>query len=927
LTLATAFLSQTTLSFVLLGLATGALTGLVALGIVLVYRASGILNFAAGALGGLGAFICYSLRDDFGVPAWASIVVGLLAGAVLGAMTFGVMALIGRASLLTKLIATLALLSAAEGVMTVIWGTNVTQPASFLPTATITFGGIRIGEDRLILIGLALALAVVLRLVYSKTRFGLATSAVAENRRVVASAGWSARRIELINFTVAGVLAALAAILLAPIITLTASVLSVTVVAALAAALVGRFSSFGITVVAALVIGILQNELSLFQPDLANTFKVSEPSLTGLPEVVPLVIILALAIISGRGRLARGESLVRLPLPGSGQVSIVPLVVGVGIAATLLAAVSSWADALTTTFGIGIIICSVVVVSGYAGQLSLCQFALGGFGAWVASKMVVVYHLPFLLAILIAIIVTIAAGLVVALPALRTRGVNLAVATLALALLFNAILFTNPSLTGGFVGTVVPAPKVFLFNVNPIDYPQRYGVVVLVALVLAGLVVANVRRGRTGRRMLAVRSNERAAAALGISVTGVKLYAFGLGAGVAALGGILLAFQEQNIQFQTFDVFGSILLVQLAVLGGLGWVAGIAVGAIAVSGGLASQVVSSMFPNLNNVGEWLAIVSGLAVIQLIRQAPDGLAAMISGSPIARHFARFRIPREIPLGTDPIVYQRRPPVTLAVESVTVRFGGVVAVDAVSFRVAPGEVVGLIGPNGAGKTTLLDVITGFTQPQEGAVRLDGVDVGGWTPERRARLGIARSWQAVELFDEMTVLENLLVGSDRQQRSHYLTDLLRPGRQKVSAMTQTVIEDFDLSRALEKRPSSLPQGHARLVGIARAIVGDPTILMLDEPAAGLGPDESTELATAIQMIVNRLGIGVLIVEHDVPFLLSICDRIVALDFGQKIAEGTPAEVSADEGVIRAYLGEANESVPQQSRVHERESLRAPN
>ena len=242
MTLATAFLSQTTLSFVILGLATGALTGLVALGIVLVYRASGVLNFAAGALGAFGAFVCYTLRDDWGVPAWAAVTVGLLVGAALGALTCGVMALIRQASLLSKLIATLGLFSAAVGLMTVIWGTTVTQPSTFLPSATVTpFGSVRIGEDRLILIVLSLALAIALRLVYSKTRFGLATSAIAENRRVAASAGWSTGLIELINFTIAGVLSALAAILLAPILTLTASVLSVTVVAALAAALVGRF--------------------------------------------------------------------------------------------------------------------------------------------------------------------------------------------------------------------------------------------------------------------------------------------------------------------------------------------------------------------------------------------------------------------------------------------------------------------------------------------------------------------------------------------------------------------------------------------------------------------------------------------------------------------------------------------------------------
>ena len=354
------------------------------------------------------------------------------------------------------------------------------------------------------------------------------------------------------------------------------------------------------------------------------------------------------------------------------------------------------------------------------------------------------------------------------------------------------------------------------------------------------------------------------------------------------------------------SVFGSILLVQLAVIGGLGWVSGVGAGAIVVGGGLLAVIVQGLFPDLSDVTEWLTIVSGIAVIQIIWQAPDGLAAKLSRSPIGRFISRLRVPREASLEVEKTPSRLRRAASLEIEGITVRFGGVLAVDNVSFHLSPGEIVGMIGPNGAGKTTLLDVITGFTRSQQGRVRLDDVNVSSWTPERRARAGMARSWQAVELFEEMTVRENLLVGSDRHVRRRYFTDLIRPGNQGLTEVSQNVIDDFGLTSVLNMRPSALPQGHARLVGIARAIAGEPAVLLLDEPAAGLGPDESAELATAILSVVNRLGIGVLIVEHDVPFLQSICNRIVALDFGQKVAEGTPAEVSSDERVIRAYLGE---------------------
>ncbi len=474
--LATALFSQWTVQFALLGLATGALTALVALSLVIVHRVSGVLNFAAAALGAIGAFVCYSLRDDFGWPTPFAVAAGLVVGVLLGLLTYVVMALLRNTSLLSRLIATLALLSSAESLMVAALEQPV-EPARLDPPdpqpGDRRFHPHRRGSSDphrhrpscwRSCCGRSTA----------KSLFGLATSAVSENRRVAAIAGWAPARIELVNYLIAGFLSALAAILLAPIVTLNAAILSVTVLSALAAALVGRFSSFGATVGAALVIGVLQSELSLFQPDIANAWHVSTQSLTGLPQAVPLLIILVVAVASGRARPARGETNARLPLPGSGRVARVPLALAIIVGAVLVFSAPSYSDALMTTFGIGIIIASVVVVSGYAGQLSLCQYALAGFGAWAAAQSASSFDVPFLVALLIGVVAATAVGVLVALPAIRTRGVTLAIVTLALSLVFSALIFDNPSMTGGFEGIVVKSPEIVGYQVDPTFHPQRY---------------------------------------------------------------------------------------------------------------------------------------------------------------------------------------------------------------------------------------------------------------------------------------------------------------------------------------------------------------------------------------------------------------------------------------------------------------------
>jgi sulfate-transporting ATPase len=908
-TLAVAIFSQRTAQFAILGLASGAMFGLVALGIVVAYRSSQVLNFSSAAFGAVAAFLFYDLWGHMPWP--LALAISLVLGGALGALTALVLRMLAGASQLARLIATLGLLSLAEGFMDVVWsGRNGGQPNSFLPSNEFHLSAtVAVPWDQVIIFAIAMVLALALWWLYAKTLFGLATSAVAESRHVTSAYGWSPLALELVNFTVAGVLSALAAILLAPIFGLEASVLALTVIPALAAALVGRFSSFPLTVGAALLIGVIEAELSWFLPNIANVIHVQEISIGSLPEVVPLVIIIVVVVARGRTRPQRGEVLAKLPLPGSGIVRPALLVLGVGAGAALLFGLSaSWADAFIVTFGTGIIVISVVAVTGYTGQLSLCQLGLAGFGCWIAAKLT--SSVPFGVAVVGGVAATIALGLVVALIALRSRGVNFAIVTMGLTVVLSDLILTNPAVTGGISGLSVPTPNLFGIKLDPINTPDRYGAFVLIVFVLCGLAVANVRRGRSGRRMLAVRSNERAAAALGVGVFGTKMYSFALASAIAALGGILLGFQNSNVELAPFDVFSSIQAVLFAVIGGVGWVSGAIAGAMLANGGVASQLINNWFPNLSTIPYWLLIFAGVNVIVILRFAPNGIAALNSAmlQPLRVRVASSRQGRRqagrvlvVPAPAAP----RRQPVGLEVKDLTVTFGGLVAVDSVSFSVRPGEVVGLMGPNGAGKTTILDVVTGFTAATSGSVALAGESINSWSPERRARAGMARSWQAVELFDGMTVRENLLVGADEHSPVHYLSDLIRPNRRQSTALLDEVTAELGITEHLDARPSALSHGTARLVGIARAMVGNPAIVLLDEPAAGLDATETAELGAVIRELAANRGIGVLLIEHDVPLLLSSCSRIVVLDFGKKIAEGGPEEISQNPDVIKAYLG----------------------
>jgi len=547
--------------------------------------------------------------------------------------------------------------------------------------------------------------------------------------------------------------------------------------------------------------------------------------------------------------------------------------------------------------------------------LSLAQFAFAGFGAWVAGRLVAGEGMPFWVGAVLGIALTIPAGLVIALPALRTRGVNLAVVTLGLSIAVESLIFNNPQMTGGFSGTIVPSPSLFGINLDPINHPARYAVMTLICFAGIGMLVTNVRRGRSGRRMLAVRSNERAAASLGVGVYGVKMYAFAFAAGIAAVAGILLAFTSTNILYNNFSSGNSISAIQTSTIGGIGWATGSIVAGVFGSGGLLTHILASLFSDIHSVfsgfpyissgtiGEYLPLVAGLGVVQVLKTAPNGLSSIFSAD-FRKHFSG-RSEKEHPKVDDEHTRQVRPSTSLEVEDLSVRFGGVKALNHVSLTVAPGEILGVIGPNGAGKTTLLDAVTGYVKPFGGVVKIYGESIGRWTPEKRSRKGLVRSFQAVELFTELSVRDNLLVATDAQSPTHYFTDLIKPGIQPESSLMTTVIAEFGLGDVLDQRPPELSHGTARLAGIARAMATQPSVLLLDEPASGLDTRERRELRALVSTVAHEKGIAVVLIEHDVGLVLETCDRVMVLNFGEVIAMGTPDEIRINPAVITAYLG----------------------
>ncbi|MGE3448786.1 MAG: ATP-binding cassette domain-containing protein [Microbacteriaceae bacterium] len=888
---------DTFIRFTLLGMGTGACYSLLALGLVVVYRGSGVINFATGAQALFAAGVFVDTRDQLG--AWPAAVLAVVTSGIVGGLIhIVIMRQLRRSSPLMRVVATLALLGVAREAALKRYGLFPQRVRGIVPDGSAEIFGVTVGEDRMWFIAIAAVLYLVLFLMYRRSRFGLATAGVAENEVATATLGWSPNVIASANWALGGVLAGIAGVLLVPLSGLHADSLALAVVPALAASLVGGFRSFPVTYAAALAIGVMESH--------ANVHITAR----GWATAVPFIVIIAVLVVRGKTLPVRSHITDRLPRLGGGSVRWQGLVAVMAVLVGISGLSGSWATAINIATVYALVCLSLVVVTGYAGQLSLAQFAFAGLGALISSRLGDAAGLPFILALVIAVVIAVPIGAIIALPAVRVRGVNLAVVSMGLSVVVSAVILGNPSLTGGAIrGTVLPRPSLFGWDIFAAEHADRYAWVGLGVLALAIVVVGNLRRSQTGRRLVAVRGNERAAASLGINVVESKLYAFALSAALAAAAGVLLAFRETYVTFDRYNVFTSINTVVLTVIGGIGWIIGGVIGGLTAPGGVAQN----FFEQWWSVESWFPLIGAALTVPVVVLHADGIAADLAHG---GRLLRARLARtggklvHTRMASIDRTSEAAPPVHHVIPQqfeflgVTVQFGGVVAVDDVSFRIEPGQVVGLIGPNGAGKTTLIDAATGYVTPKHGSVRIGGRDITSRGAAERARLGVCRSFQSLELFDDLSVLENISVGGARS-RTALLTDLVRPSRPSLSPAARAAVDEFELWDVLDRRPGELPYAQRRLVAIARAVASGPSVLLLDEPAAGLDAVSSRELGHLIRRLAHEWGMGVLLIEHDVQMVLSTCDWVVALNFGAHIGAGTPDAIRNNAAVVAAYLG----------------------
>ncbi|MET8052408.1 ATP-binding cassette domain-containing protein [Streptosporangium sp. NPDC005286] len=890
------------LTFILIGIGTGSLYALVAQGLVLIFRGSGIVNFAQGAFALFGAYVYYNVAQHTGASLLVCLLVSVAATGLLGVLVqLLVLMPMRRASSLSRLIATLGLLVTLQAAAVVIYGDRNLVVRSLLPTDGIELlPGARIGADRIIILAIGLVTTVVLWAVFRYTSYGRVTTAVAQSPRTAATLGHSPDRIAAVNWGVGGAVSGLAGALIVPITNLEPINLPLIVLPALAAALVGGFASFPLAFVAALLIGVAESLMALH---------LNQP---GVSQSVPFLVVMVLLMVRGRGLPLRSHLLDRLPSVGNGRVRPVPVLVVVALVALAMLASGEVASYLTVTVTMAILCLSVVVVTGYAGQVSLAQYVLGGVGAFVAATLSSSHGMPFLVCLALAVLATMILGGLVGVPALRLRGINLAIVGLGLSVAVYSLLLNNERYSGGVDGIPVEPVTILGWEIDPFFHPERYALLCLAALVVVALAVSNLRRGDIGRRLLALRSSERAAASLGVNVYWCKIYAFMIAAGIAALGGTLFAFMQSIVLTAQFGVMSSVNLITVTVVGGVGSLPGALVGATLIPGGLGTWL-------LNGAGlqVWLPLIGGVSVLLVLRADQGGLVDLNVGlyrslrdrlrslGNAAKVSSDHREPAAgTPKDISPV---RVSPLELRVEDLGVRYGGVVALEGVSLRVKPGTVHGIMGPNGAGKTSLVDALTGFAQVAAGTAYLGDRRLDGCSPMRRSRLGLRRSFQSVELFSSLTTRDNIAVGCDDGAPSSYVTGLLWPRGPRLSEAAEAALEKFGLSRVLDAPVESLSFGDRRLVAIARAVASAPSVILLDEPASGLADRESAELAALVRSLADDWGMAVLLVEHNINLVLSVCDEITVLQAGRVLAHGTPAEISADQSVVDAYLGQS--------------------
>ncbi len=893
------------LPFVVIGLVTGSIYGLAGTGLVLTYKTSGIFNFAHPAAAAIGAYAFYFLTYDedyfdlklpWGISALIVIfVVGPLMGIVLEWAVRG----LATVAIPLQVVATIGLALGTIGGLGLLYTkrTRILFP-SFLPTDLHRIGGVNVTELQIIVFVFAAVSTAVLYLFFKKTRLGMAMRAVVDNPELMDLTGMSAVRVSRSAWIIGTTFAVASGVLMSAIRgNLNASALFFFMISSFGAAAVGAFASLPLTFVGGLGLGVLGALATKYSQDISF--------LGGMQPALPFIALLLVLIFIDKSKLVDNRVAKPKPMAQSYQAPWRVKAVAAAVFLVAAATIPWWREGDLRLYAGGlcfmILVLSLGLLVKESGQVSLCQTGFAAVGATTFAHASNDWNLPWVLALVIASFVAAAAGLVVAIPAIRVSGVFLAIATLGFGLALQNLFYPTELMFTTATDGLGRIPRPGFAQSD-----RAFYWVILLIVVLVSLLLVSIHFGRLGRILRGLGDSALALNTMGTAVNVTRVIVFFISAFLAGLAGALYAsfFQGAGITTPLFQPILSLNLFALIIL--------IAAAApwYGMMGGLALQVFPDYFTgwfNIANIQPWLSLLFGVSAVSVAIQAdrrPGLPAAWI------RFFERFR-GEPPPLDDALALAPERPRPSgegLEVRELVVRFGGVVAVNHLSLHAPYGRITGLIGPNGAGKTTTFNACSGLLNPSEGAVYFDGADISRVAVAARARSGIGRTFQRAELWDSLSVRENVELGVEAPWAGAGVLAQLTPKRGEVVEMRARAAEALELTgitHLASRRVGDLPAGQRRLVELARVLAGPFDLLLLDEPSSGLDKVETDEFGAVLKKVVAERGTGILLVEHDMRLVMDLCQHIYVMDFGSPIFEGPPAAVSTSDIVRAAYLG----------------------
>lgn len=880
------------LPFIVAGLTAGSVYGLAGVGLVLTYKTSGVFNFAHGALATVGAYVFYVLVHEQELP-WqlAALVVVVIVGPAIGLVLELITRRIGTAPLATQVASTVGLLLAIVAVVQLSFpATEIRRVEVFLSADFVTWGETRVRVADIITFGFAALVTAVLAGFFRWSRSGVKMRAVVDNPPLLALFGISPAATRRSAWILGSMLVTASGVLFSPLLALDPFTLTFLVVAAFGAAAVGAFTSLPGTFGGGLAIGAVAA--------LCQKWFLSGP-LSGLSSSLPFVVLFLVLLFFPRRFLAGKRFVAQRTRPSWTPPVQVRVMSSLALVALLLL-VPSFAGVHLTDWtlmvALTILFLSLSLLVKTSGQVSLCHITFAAMGATAFSHFAVDRGMPWILALLAAGLVVVPVGAVLAIPAIRLTGLYLALATFGFGLTLQHMFYAT-DLMFGDTGSGVPMPRPDF--VHGISGDEGFYYVTIAFAVGAAALVFTLINTRLGRLLRGISDSPLAVETNGANAHVTRVLVFCVSTFLAAIAGALGGVASQSASAESFNPFTSLIyfVVIVVVIGGEPWNAVLAASALTL------------------VPSYSSSPDAAAMVQLVFGALAILLAVVSrdvrGVPrFVRSFVDARLRKQPPRIVARTV--RRNPVVaseLELRDITVRFGGVTAVSNFGLMAPTGQITGLVGPNGAGKTTTFNAASGLLRPSAGIVLLDGHDVTRRSASARARRGLGRTFQRMELLESLSVCENVRLGAEASLSGlNPVTHILsRRGETRyVAESTQEAIELCELAELADRAVHHLSTGQRRLVELARCLAGDFRIILMDEPSSGLDHAETRRFGQILVSAVAERGVGILLVEHDMALVAEVCAEVTVLDFGRPIFRGTPVEMLASSVVRAAYLGD---------------------